>query len=311
MSDLKDQEKPRDNVEEEKIIATSVTDFMEKLKEYTSDTKTPTSNYLYRGLTNSTWNIKSTDHIRFEKHIKNKTSNKSSSPSLDTNQKRYNQSLVKYFKHEFFEGYKDSYQLDNDLAILAQLRHHNAATALIDFSGNPLVSLWFACQENQEEVEYTPETDDPKLIGKQLYYKEKTDGAVHIINIDNDKIFIKIHSKEQLDEYKIEVIYDTENSNKWFYWKPAHLNKRIPAQSSYFVIGKNNIPENNINKIIIPHLKKESILQELANIYGIDSITLFPDMHGFADANSHDTPYSTDAKYRTIIKDYFPDIKIT
>lgn len=38
-------------------------------------------------------------------------------------------------------------------------------------------------------------------------------------------------------------------------------------------------------------------------------LKLFPDMHGLADANSHDTLYSTDAKYRAIIKGYFPEIE--
>ncbi len=153
MSDLKDQEKPCDNVEEEKIIATSVTDFMEKLKSCTADTKTLASNYLYRGLPNSCWSIKSTDQIRLDKNVNKKIHTHFEKDDPIANKECYNRALVQYFNHEFSNDSTNLHILNSDLEILAQLRHYNAATALIDFSRSPLVALWFACQEYQKEEE--------------------------------------------------------------------------------------------------------------------------------------------------------------
>ena len=42
----------------------------------------------------------------------------------------------------------DNAQHLGDWEILARLRHHGAATRLIDFTTDPLVALWFLCEDN-------------------------------------------------------------------------------------------------------------------------------------------------------------------
>ncbi len=291
---------------ENKEEVTSVLIFMNALRPYTEGLNPLTNNFLYKGLTNSDWEIKSTDQMRLGSKAKKNIYEMFSNSDPITYQQLYNQTLIQYFKHEFSDGYKGSYLLDSDLAVLAQLRHYNAANALTDFSGNPLVALWFACQPHKEEIP-VPRSEDEKLAGYDLYRKEETNATVHILDINNQKNFIEINSNEQLKRYSMEEIFNKENSDNWFYWKPSHLNKRIPAQSSYFVIG-HRIPPTD--PIIILNKYKEQILEELDQVYNINTLTMFPDMHGFASANSHDSPYKESAEYRMIIRFYNSEIEI-
>ena len=78
------------------------------------------------------------------------------------------------------------------------------------------------------------------------------------------------------------------------YWKPAHLNNRITAQYSYFVIGKRKLPE--MKDFTISQVHKDKILKELNKIYGIKETSLFPDPVGFAAANSVNSNYGKTAR---------------
>ncbi len=309
MADLKGKPKVENNDAAIDSEITSVIEFLEKLKSFTPNIKKLTSNYLYRGLPNSHWEIQSTDNIRFDNAEKDEVPSYIKNYAPITGRQLYNQSLVQYFKHEFSNDSQNMHTLNSELAILAQLRHYNAATALIDFSGSPLIALWFACQEHQEETSINQELSNSELAGKKLYYKENTDGKIFILDIADEDNFVEIHDNEQLKKYSIETLYHSQNLKKWFYWRPSHLNKRIPAQSSYFVVGQNTIPKDKIKEIVIPHHNKKDILKELASTHSIDILTLFPDMHGFAAANAYNQPYSTKLAYRTLMRFYDTEIE--
>ena len=230
----------------------------------------------------------------------------------DKNEENYNRDLIEHFKHEGFSKEQSGIS-ETDLGILAELRHHGAANSLIDFTSNPLVALWFACQS-------------PSKDGKSKDAKSEDDtyGVVYILKIKVDDNFCEIYTEKQLKKHTIEKIF---KQDKWFYWKPAALNKRIPVQSSYLLIGKESL-DNKLSKKAKAHLKeigigmdanktdksaespidvilikdkdKRKLLKELSTFYNIDATTLFPDMSGFAMVNSEDRPYdkSTNAQRR-------------
>ena len=61
-----------------------------------------------------------------------------------------NQGLIDHVRARKFDH---KYGRDlSDLEILGELQHFRAATCLIDFTFNPLVALWFACQPSNDEV---------------------------------------------------------------------------------------------------------------------------------------------------------------
>ncbi len=262
----------------------TVSGFLLTLKaQINESTNKSVSNYLFRGLPKSDWRIKSTAQIRLERSLKEDIFDNSIPPQ---DEKSYNQALIEHFKHESFND-TNSPILDTDLGILAQLRHYNCATSMIDFTGNPLVALWFACQS-----------------------AEGNNGVVYTLATQNTDEFIEIYSLKQLKNYTIEEIFDKQNIDKWFYWKPSHLNRRIPVQSSCFVIGGKGINKKVYmnSPIIIEQSSKDSILKELFNNHNIDALTLFPDMSGFADANSAHSIYGISEKYRREIRFYTAEI---
>ena len=309
MANLKDEDKTTNKDINNENTASTVAEFLEKINEYAAGKKSSTSNYIYRGVRNSGWPLQSTDTIKLDKTLGNKYSRNPTSAIHHLNQQIYNNALVEHFRHEFSEIYKNSHMLGYDLTILAELRHYNAATLLIDFSRSPLVALWFACQEHLKEEELNQEALNAKRPEQKLYYKKSTEGVVFVLEMHDEKEFVAIQNNEQLKNYPIETIYNAENSNTCFYWEPSHINTRIPAQRSCFVIGQNNILEDKMERIIIPQIAKKDILEELALIHNIGILNLFPDMHGFATANAHDSPYGNDSKNNMRISIFSSGIK--
>ena len=182
--------------------------------------------------------------------------------------------------------------LQTDLGILAQLRHYNAANSLIDFTANPLVALWFACQE-----ENTLDKEDKTQKNKT----QSCDGVVYIINTKYRDVFVDIYKEEQLQKVSIYDIYE-KYPEKWLCWKPADLNKRIPAQSSYLLIGARTLPPKTLTKLIIPRSKKKGMLKTLEGLYNINARVLFPGMSGFAMINSANKPYSVEEHLQSSIR---------
>ena len=233
--------------------------------------------HLYRGVGNSAFDLESTAEVRLRNAEKDFAESEFYfADDIVENEKLYNHGLIEHFKLEEFNENKSEI-LKMDLGILAQLRHYQAANSFIDFTGNPLIALWFACKGASDPTGRAPESN----------------GAVFVINTSNNR-FVEISSEEQLRDYSIENVF-SEFESKWIFWKPTDLNKRMPAQDSYLLIGKNKFPVKEsggfITKIEVDKGSKEDILKELSSDYNINASKLFPDMHGFADVNSKDSPY--------------------
>ena len=234
--------------------------------------------FLFRGQENKDWNVETSACRRSKEKEKSK-------PMSEEHEVYYNIRLIEQYKHADYHSNNSSEISKQDLGILAQLQHNGAATSLIDFSYNPLVALWFACEKSSKE--------------------DSKHGKVFILDITNEKKFEEIDSFEQIQDSKVSApeqaenpkVYGILNNPKFFYWKPAHLNNRITAQQSYFLIGKRELPK--MKGILILKSYKSSILKELSSTYGINETTLFPDLVGFAQANSVRSLYNQEEQDET------------
>lgn len=167
---------------------------------------------------------------------------------------------------------------ERDLNILAVLQHYGAATPLLDFSYDPLVALYFACQPYEENA-------------------FESDGKIFCINFSSQ---IRSHSsplKPITDPSRINIESTLDDASRYiWYWKPSDdLCKRSEKQQSVFVFGWGLYWKYDTGKLvdelkilIISAENKKGILKELEKRYDISEQTLFPDIHGFAQSNSHD-----------------------
>ena len=155
-----------------------------------------------------------------------------------------------------------------DLQLLAKLQHFGAATGLLDFTWDPLVALWFACE------------------------KDDCDGTVFAINLNDPTKFQRISNKTENRKLE-ETFHPQDNPDKQLYWEPityGEATPRVLRQRSVFVIGRPVIPENLAKIIEIKASDKAQLRKELKEIFDIDELSLFKDVHGFATANNVETP---------------------
>jgi len=179
----------------------------------------------------------------------------------------YEESLLGRARHK---GYGiDNGVLLSDMELLARLQHHGAATRLVDFSKNSLVALWFCVNSVTE--------DYGLLVGIDSNHVGGWEG--------------------ELDD----TIKDYSSAVKSYsigypaFIEPPVVSKRIAAQHSVFLhsdisqsdMGSLKIPieGQNVFIAISPELKKVS-RKVLIETFDLRKETLFPDLDGFASANS-------------------------
>lgn len=189
----------------------------------------------------------------------------------------YIQDYVQYHKEILREAYNRGFGIEHgrtisELQLLAKMQHFGAATCLLDFTWNPLIALWFACQNPEE------------------------DGALFSINVYNPTEVGHISDKESQQSVDT-VFYRQENSPGLSYWEPmasgdAHF--RILRQRSVFITGPSLTGSScslGFQKIPIPKDDKESILVNL-EFLDVGAKSLFYDIFGLSEIESQSNSLS-------------------
>lgn len=143
-----------------------------------------------------------------------------------------------------------------DLELMAQLQHQGAATGLIDFTRQPTVALWFACNEHHAR-----------------------DGAVHVLSRSATK---EISNSRDLEK-NIQTFY--EGDVLWS-WEPPARGNRIVAQGSVFVLGVPTVSSHKMERFAIQADYKRDMLRQLETAHGVNEETLYSDFSGYAVANA-------------------------
>ena len=157
----------------------------------------------------------------------------------------------------------------NDLQRLSVLQHHGAGTGLLDFTGDPLVALWFACMEQPDKS-----------------------CKVFVLDIGNPQYSTNARLNVELMEAPFGQ--DQRLNHPVLYYEPSpSLGARIIAQRSVFVIGNPYIPNDLVKQICLPQKLKENIRDYLSRL-GLSESTLFKDIPGLAVANAagKDLPFT-------------------
>ena len=238
----------------------------------------------FRGQENAEWPLASSAERRLQ----------ASSADQDRATKglfiEYHQNLLTRCKLKNYHQ-REGKPLD-ELELLADLQHHGAATCLLDFTRNALVALWFACEKSNADgkvfvvntadetafLEITPVDIENRSIRDILEFKTRETG------------------KDQADDSLArETSIPFQNKPNLWYWTPAHLNERIPAQHSLFLFGPPSSMGRQLKpeEIVIESASKEQIRRELEELHDIHEESLFPDFVGFAYTQRHNAPYDT------------------
>ena len=153
----------------------------------------------------------------------------------------------------------------SDLEVLAKLQHFGASTGLLDFTWNPLVALWFACQAHD------------------------SDGKLFVVNTTNTLGIARVSSDRS--EQTIEaMLCPPDNAPSLLYWEASWSGDamlRVLRQRSVFVIGRPLVleAEGMISSIAIERNDKKRLVADL-ELLDIAESSLFQDVFGFSRAHS-------------------------
>jgi hypothetical protein len=175
----------------------------------------------------------------------------------------YEKSLLKAADHKgyrFYEGRRLP-----DFELLARLRHHGAATRLVDATRNMLVALWFCVESNPAKVGL--------LIGIHAHYVGGYEGE----------------TKEGDYEAVTEVLSKYQHPMTW---EPSPNSPRVAAQHSQFLYSA--LCKEKTGSLVLPKQKdcvlamaitpevKTQASRVLSEVFDIRRATLFPDFDGFS-----------------------------
>ena len=225
-------------------------------------------NYLFRGV--SSKNYDPAEPSAYRRLLKDEFDLPTRNKKTLSNLLKINKDLIDEAR---FRGYDQKYdRILSDLEILGELQHFRAATCLIDFTFNPAVALWFACQESSKK-------DEDGKYGK-------------VIAVRNDEKIKEVCPEWLSKKKKIECFFKTDESGEYpiYRWQPENITNRVERQEGVFLFGGGKIEIED--ECYIHEANKIFFLQGLRGIYNVHEEVLFPDFDGFVHRNAQNIPYN-------------------
>ena len=221
---------------------------------------------------------------------------------LESGEDPTNRSFIDYLE-KIIEDYRSGVSDQSDwgrrteLEVLATLQHYHIPTCLIDFTRNSLVALWFACGT----ARHGQSTDGQVFV---VDIAPSNDSILHLdsfAEITPERTYIPVRTllsfdfdssgqADHVERYGHYMPLDREGFQNWF-WAPMNIDLRIVAQQSVFILGPISSRRFDARKIVIESQKKEEILHELSDLYGIDSEYLFPADMTYGDFSGLTAPF--------------------
>jgi len=161
----------------------------------------------------------------------------------------------------------------NRLGLMAAMQHYGGATRLLDVSLDPFIALWFASSNSGDNGCVLRYDVNPSCHAR----------AENIMTWSN--------------------IVDDRLRGKPVLYSPKRSNERIKAQSSAFLLTvldgtlangsvfTNGSEEISITEVVFPKSLKGAIRNYLQVTHGLREYEVFPDLEGFAYANSADARF--------------------
>ena len=165
--------------------------------------------------------------------------------------------------------YGDKGQSSTPLQLLAKLQHFGAATGLLDFTHNPLVAMWFAC-------------DEPGHDGKVFFLSKELPHTTYVT--------------PDLEGGDIGNILSTAKDPTgpgYLLWEPTvegDAALRILGQRSVFAIGRPVIDTRHVHGVVIDAADKERLREELEQL-DVSEQTIYRDLVGFCRLERADAQY--------------------
>ena len=232
-------------------------------------------------------------------------------PSIFRNKKRNAESNA---YHEIMMEYPEQFAKKEHLSNLVKMQHYGLQTRLLDVSRNPLISLYFACEQYPNEnskvtcfkvkkSEVLHHNSDKALMlacipafsdedqNKIKEFCEKNPGVITDKIVENNTVMKRFLHEIRSELPAFETAIVGEDLLKNYFVATYKDNQRMKVQDGAFVICglQNNV--SNLDKIaediIINWSFKKEILKDL-KMLGIANNTVYPDFERTSMAIAND-----------------------
>lgn len=194
---------------------------------------------------------------------------------------------------------------DSPLQLLAKLQHYNISTRLLDITSNPLVALYFACSQKNDENN-PKEYKDGEIIAFSSISHTRYDPYVSIIadsydlirgnSLSLNTLIDRVKTKPyvtRLLHYNVSINIDELKKciEKPIFVDPGFISQRQTNQQGSFILFPYEIYKHEViphlvrmdkndsrivKRIQIPKNDKKSVLKDLARL-GITKEFIYPD----------------------------------
>jgi len=184
-------------------------------------------------------------------------------------------------------SYNKVYEIDK---LLFDMQHYGLPTRLLDWSVNPLVALYCACQNNGNECDGRVYMFDPWKYNKEFLKIDYNIPENHQIQILARALLAYNWKPNYIEEYlKKEYIRVEINSYYWQYpcatVSPFSNNRKLHQRGTFMIWGDSvcelddTVFEDYGSRVQIPFRHKKVILDDLNKLY-INEYTVYPDYEG-------------------------------